>query len=380
MKRIGKNLLFAIAMIFTLSMVAPEVVPITTATTVEAASVKLNYRKIALYKGQKKKLRLKGTKKKAKWSSNRKTVVSVDKKGKITAKKKGTAVITAKVGKKKYKCRVTVKVKAAVKKPTNTKPIKKPTNTKPAKLPTLVKEINLDKKDITLTVGQTQKLTAKFTPANATNKSVRWSSDAPKVATVDSNGNVKAVSEGIAGIWVNKSDNYGFGVDYCLVTVKKAPDIVTKNFESLKNYILNNGMTNSSGNKFIRFSSDNNIFGIAYDGQGFDFIFTQDDNGVESSIAMYIKSPNKSNLYPEYIIIFKDYGESAVASTSLSPSNYEKNDRLYFNVSNSTGYINNSNVQNAANSALRLAFTGWDILVSDQVGMKLSDLGFTSYK
>ena len=40
MKRIGKNLLFAIAMIFTLSMVAPEVVPITTATTVEAASVK----------------------------------------------------------------------------------------------------------------------------------------------------------------------------------------------------------------------------------------------------------------------------------------------------------------------------------------------------
>ena len=40
MKRIGKKLLFAITMIFTLSMVAPEVVPITTATTVEAASVK----------------------------------------------------------------------------------------------------------------------------------------------------------------------------------------------------------------------------------------------------------------------------------------------------------------------------------------------------
>lgn len=359
MKRIGKKLLFAIAMIFTLSMVAPEVVPITTATTVEAASVKLNYSKLTLYKGQKKQLKLKGTKKKAKWSSNRKTVVSVDKKGKITAKKKGTAVITAKVGKKRYKCRVTVKVKKKI---------------------VEVRDIHFNKKDITLTVGQTQKLTVKFTPANATNKKVKWSSDDPKVATVDSNGNVRAVSEGIATIWINKDDKYGFGIDYCLVTVNKAPDIVTKNFESLRKYILNNGMTNSSGNKFTRFSKDNNNFGIVYDGQGFDFIFTQEDDGVKSSIEMYVKAPNKSKLYPEYTVIFENYEESAVASTSLNPSNYEKNDRLYFNVSNSTGYIDNSNVQNVANSALQLAFTGWDILVSDQVGMKLSDLGFTSYK
>ena len=38
MKKIGKNLLFAIAMVFTLVMIAPEVTPITTDTTVEAAS------------------------------------------------------------------------------------------------------------------------------------------------------------------------------------------------------------------------------------------------------------------------------------------------------------------------------------------------------
>ena len=200
MKRIGKKLLVAITMIFTLSMIAPEVTPITTATTVEAASVKLNYSKLTLYKGQKKQLKIKGTKKKAKWSSNKKSVVSVDKKGKITAKKKGTAVITAKVGKKNYKCKVTVKVKKKI---------------------VEVRDINLNKKDITLTVGQTQKLTAKFTPSNATNKKVKWSSDDPKVATVDSNGNVRAVSEGIATIWINKDDKYGFGIDYCLVTVER---------------------------------------------------------------------------------------------------------------------------------------------------------------
>lgn len=66
MKRVGKNLLFTIIMIFTLSMVAPEIVPIASATTVEAASIKLNYNKITLYKGQKKRLKLRGTKKNAK--------------------------------------------------------------------------------------------------------------------------------------------------------------------------------------------------------------------------------------------------------------------------------------------------------------------------
>ncbi len=364
MKRIGKNLLFAIAMIFTLSMVAPEVVPITTATTVEAASVKLNYSKLTLYKGQKKQLKLKGTKKKAKWSSNRKTVVSVDKKGKITAKKKGTAVITAKVGKKKYKCKVTVKVKAAVKKIIE------------------VRSIDLNKKDITLTVGQTQKLTAKFTPANATNKSVRWSSDAPKVATVDSNGNVKAVSEGIAGIWVNKSDNYGFGVDYCLVTVKKAPDIIAENFELLKSYILNNGMTNSSGNKFIKIvnSDVNGADAIVYDGGGFEFISTYNLNNVKSTMTMYVKYPNKQNLYPEYIVVFEKYAVAAKATATLNPTTYSDSKNLSFNVVESTGYYNNSNIQEIANSNLKLAFAGWDIITERSVGLSLADLGFTSYK
>lgn len=272
MKRIGKKLLFAIAMIFTLSMVAPEVVPITTATTVEAASVKLNYKKLTLYKGQKKQLKIKGTKKKAKWSSNKKSVVSVDKKGKITAKKKGTAVITAKVGKKNYKCKVTVKVKASVK------------------------------------------------------------------------------------------------------------NNVNNNFSKLRSYILKYGQTNSRGNKFIKYSEDENNFAIVYDGKGFDFIFTQDNDGVKSSIDMYVKAPNKSKLYPEYTVIFEDYGESAIASTDLNPSTYTKNSQLHFYVSNSTGFINNSNVQNVANSGLRLAFAGWNLLVDNYADMKLSNLGFTSYK
>lgn len=46
---------------------------------------------------------------KVKWTSSNKKVATVSKAGKVTAKKAGTATITAKVGKKKLTCKVTVK-------------------------------------------------------------------------------------------------------------------------------------------------------------------------------------------------------------------------------------------------------------------------------
>lgn len=45
---------------------------------------------------------------KATWKSSNPKVATVSSKGKVTAKKKGTATITAKVGKTTYKCKVTV--------------------------------------------------------------------------------------------------------------------------------------------------------------------------------------------------------------------------------------------------------------------------------
>lgn len=77
---------------------------------VEAAKkkVKLNCSKKTLLKGKKFQLKLKNNKKKIKWSSSKKSVATVNKNGKVTAKKAGKTVITAKVGKKKYKCKITV--------------------------------------------------------------------------------------------------------------------------------------------------------------------------------------------------------------------------------------------------------------------------------
>lgn len=78
--------------------------------------VKISNTKITLTVGQSKTLKVKGTKKKPKWSSSKKSVATVSSKGKVVAKKAGSATVTAKIGKKKYKCNVTVKNK---KKPQN---------------------------------------------------------------------------------------------------------------------------------------------------------------------------------------------------------------------------------------------------------------------
>ena len=88
--------------------------------------VSISQKKMTLKVGVKKKLKVKGTKKKVKWSSNKKKVATVSKKGVVKAKKKGKAVITARVEKKKYKCKVTVidkKTPAASGGPENKKPI-----------------------------------------------------------------------------------------------------------------------------------------------------------------------------------------------------------------------------------------------------------------
>ena len=97
-------------------------------TNVKAANkVKLNKSKVTLYVGKTTTLKVKGTSKKVTWSSSNKKVATVNKKGKVTAKKKGTATITAKASGKKYKCKVTVKNKAHTHK--YTKKVVKPTCT-----------------------------------------------------------------------------------------------------------------------------------------------------------------------------------------------------------------------------------------------------------
>ena len=96
-------------------------------TNVEAkAAPRLNYKKVTLVQGKKKKLKVRNLsrRRKVKWYSTKKSVATVNKKGVVKAKKKGKAYIVAKVGKKKYRCKVIVKKKISKKKKKSNKKVK----------------------------------------------------------------------------------------------------------------------------------------------------------------------------------------------------------------------------------------------------------------
>ncbi len=79
-----------------------------------------------------------------------------------------------------------------------------------------VEGISLDRTILTLQEGSSYTLTAVITPADATNKSITWTSDNENVATV-SNGRVVAKSSGTATITATTSD--GMHTATCKVTV-----------------------------------------------------------------------------------------------------------------------------------------------------------------
>ena len=94
-----------------------------------------------------------------------------------------------------------------------------------------VKSVTLDKTSLFINEGSNYTLTATITPADATNKSLTWTSDNEKVATV-SNGKVTGVSEGSATITVTTADG-----DYtatCKVTVNKKVTTNDSNQETPK--------------------------------------------------------------------------------------------------------------------------------------------------
>lgn len=75
------------------------------------AATRLNRKKVTLKAGKTVQLKVKGTRTKVRWSSSNKKVATVSSKGKVKARKAGKATITAKVGNRKYRCRITVKTR-----------------------------------------------------------------------------------------------------------------------------------------------------------------------------------------------------------------------------------------------------------------------------
>ena len=137
-------------------------------------TVTLNKKTATVYKGKTTTLKATVTgadAPKVTFTSSNPKVAAVNKTtGKVTAKAKGSAVITAKCGDVKVTCKVTVKN------------------------PTLT----LNKTSASVKVGKTTKITAKAAPSGK----VTYKSGNKKIATVSSNGTIKGIKKGTAKITV----------------------------------------------------------------------------------------------------------------------------------------------------------------------------------
>jgi hypothetical protein len=120
------------------------------------------------------------------WSSSNTKVAIVDSStGKVTAKGTGTAKITATTEQSGVTATCTVTVKIPV------------------------TEVKLDRGERSLMVGDTFKLKPTINPTEATDKSLKWSSSANTIASVDQNGNVTAKLAGKTIITAEAKDGFG---------------------------------------------------------------------------------------------------------------------------------------------------------------------------
>lgn len=165
--------------------------------TVKKKSLKLSSDKASIYVGDTKTLKATSTPSSEKilWTSSNTKVATVNSSGKITAKKAGTATITAKIQNTSIKktCKVTVKNVEA-------------------------KKVTLSASTAIIYVGQAKTLIATISPSNTTKKELTWSSSDTSVAIVNTAGKVTGKKAGTATITVKVS---GTSIKAtCKVTVK----------------------------------------------------------------------------------------------------------------------------------------------------------------
>ena len=141
------------------------------------------------------------------WSSQNATIASVDANGKITGVSQGETTIFANLP-NGYVSYLTVNVISKV------------------------KGMELDPASAELVKGDKLKIKPVFTPADATNKKVKWASSNEAVATIDENGKITALAGGITMITGISEDGNFSGSS--MITVVEAVTSVKLNHTSYK--------------------------------------------------------------------------------------------------------------------------------------------------
>lgn len=209
-----------------------------------------------LKKGQTKQLRViispgNASNRKITWRSTKKNIVSVTKKGKIKAKKPGKAYVVAMSNDGSRKtARILINVGIKVRK------ITMPTNS------------------MTLDVSQTASVKGEVHPENATKKKLKYTSSAPEIVSVSSNGTVTGKAKGEATVTATSTDGSNKKVK-CKVSVKIPTQSIRTNVSYTGTQIrvgevfaiqANVVPANASNTNVVYSCSNSNIAKVAKDG------------------------------------------------------------------------------------------------------------------
>lgn len=193
--------------------------------------------------------------------------------------------------------------------------------------------VSLDKTALTMDEGDTAALTATVRPANATNKDVSWSSSNTDVATVDAQGNVRAVGSGTAVITVKTDD----GGHTAICTVKVSSDTtVTGVTLSVPSVSLDKGSTfrltctiapaNAQNKKVSWQSSNTKVATVSQDGivtavaPGTAVVtVTTDDGGKTASCMVTVQETTVTGVALDKTELKLKEGESYTLKATVTP-------------------------------------------------------------
>lgn len=213
------------------------------------------------------------------WKSSNINIAEVSATGTVKAKSPGNCTITATTtdgSKISAKCSVTV-----------TQPIS---------------SLDFSNTFSTLYIGDSKTLSTVISPSYATNKTLKWVSSNPNVATVSSRGTVKGISEGSCTITATTKD--GTNISKSLkINVKKHSVLVNK--ITMSNKTINEGQTISvsptisptnANNKGLTYTSSNNS------------IATVSSNGIITAVSkgtctIYATAKDGSNTRGKCIVV-----------------------------------------------------------------------------
>ena len=203
-------------------------------------------------------------------------------------------------------------------------------------------KINVDKKSLSLTVGDTTKINASVVPDNAVNKDIEWKSTNSKIATVSNDGNVKAIYPGNCVIEVKTKEapvvtsKINVQVKAKVVIDNKINNTKNSNNPSNSNSSSNsNGLTYKNGilivNKKYGLPSNYNPGVNATALSAFNTMKAAAKNeGINLFIISGFRSyETQKGLYNNYV---KQYGQAATDTFSAKPGHSEHQTGLAFDL------------------------------------------------